>query len=162
MIEVIRDNKIQIYGNVLTENKFDKHTADIIIYDKITKEEVTKASTKEDGTFEIEISLGTYDIAIKKDGYLQCTLTEAKLTDGIEEKIDLGEFKIYAGDMNANGQVEIDDLVTINDQISLRQNNQTEVNTKYDLNGDGKIDTLDRNMLKENYGKKEEKIKWIN
>lgn len=162
MIEVIRDNKIQIYGNVLTENKFDKHTADIIIYDKITKEEVTKASTKEDGTFEIEISLGTYDIAIKKDGYLQYTLTEAKLTDGIEEKIDLGEFKIYAGDMNANGQVEIDDLVTINDQISLRQNNQTGVNTKYDLNGDGKIDILDRNILKENYGKKEQKVKWIN
>ena len=30
----------------------------------------------------------------------------------------------------------------------------------YDLNGDGKIDVLDRDMLKTNYIKQEEIVKW--
>lgn len=156
VIEVVRDNKIQISGSILTENKFGKHTADIIVYDKITKQEITKASANEDGTFEMEISLGEFDIVIKKEGYLKYTLTNVKLTDGIEEKVDLGEFKIYAGDINGSGEVELDDLVAINDKI----NYESETNTIYDLNGDGKVDILDRNMLKANYGKKEEKVSY--
>ena len=160
VIEVIRDDKVQISGNVLTENEFNEHTATVVIYDKITKEEVTKSSTNEDGTFEIEISLGTYDIVIEKNGYLRYTLTDAQFKDGIEENIDLGEFKIYAGDLDGSGRIELNDLVTINDQIILELDNQVEANQMYDLNGDGKIDVLDRDMLKTNYSKQEEIVKW--
>ena len=38
----------------------------------------------------------------------------------------------------------------------------TEENKIYDLNEDGKINSLDRNILKKNYGKKVQTIKWVN
>ncbi len=163
VIEVIRENKIKMAGNILTENKFGKHTANILIYDKTTKAEVTRSSTNEDGTFSIEIALGSYDIVIEKDGYLRHTLTDIILNDGIEENIDIGEIKIYAGDIDGSGEIELDDLVSTNDKFGLSINLETdETNAKYDLNGDGKIDSIDRNMIKANYGKQEEKVKWTN
>ena len=41
-----------------------------------------------------------------------------------------------------------------------REGKNNETKGKYDLNGDGIIDILDRNILKKNYGKIAETIKW--
>lgn len=63
--------------------------------------------------------------------------------------------------MAENGEIEIDDLVDINDNygIVITEKNK-ETKGKYDLNEDGKIDLKDRDILKKNYGKEAETIRW--
>ena len=155
VVNVIReknDHNIQISGKVLTENEYGKHLAEITIYDKITKEEVRKQMTEEDGEFNIETTLGIYNIVVTKPGYLSYTLTNVNLSDSREEKINIGDNKIYAGDMHKNGEIDINDLVLMNDMC----HEDISVDEKYDINGDGVIDIMDRGILKRNYGKKAE------
>ena len=80
-----------------------------------------------------------------------------------DDIIEIEEQALVAGDVAESGEIEIDDLVDINDNYGL---DITEENKKhkgiYDLNEDGKIDMLDREILKKNYGKIAEEISWAN
>ena len=53
-------------------------------------------------------------------------------------------------------------MVDLNDNygIVITEKNR-ETKGRYDLNEDGKIDILDRNILKKNYGKIAEIVKWV-
>ncbi len=54
--------------------------------------------TKDDGTYEIYVIPGTYDILLDKAGYLDHIYTKQTVNEG--ETIDLGEKELKAGDIN--------------------------------------------------------------
>ena len=66
------------------------------------------------------------------------------IVEGFEH--ELGTYTLLAGDIDNSGEIEIDDLVTLN-------NNYGKTDNICDLNEDGTVDTLDREILKSNYGK---------
>lgn len=173
IINIKKDPKTEttIEGKITTENIKNKHISKISIYkgNELKYEE----DTNEDGTFKIYVVPDTYNIVISKDGYLRYTINNVKISS-LDQKITLKEYKLIAGDLvgkdvikngktivTGDGEIEIDDLVAINDKygIIINENNK-EANEKFDLNGDGVIDKIDRNILKSNYNKKAETIEW--
>ncbi len=79
-------------------------------------------------------------------------MTNVLVKDG--ETIAINDIYIYAGDLDENGEIEIEDLTNIIENYGeITQDNKDEKG-KYDLNEDGIVNKLDRNILKEkNYGK---------
>lgn len=70
---------------------------------------------------------------------------------------------MIAGDVVQTGEINIDDIVLLNDSCGITitsENGVYDVNAKYDLNGDGIVNTLDRTILKKNYGKIAEIVIW--
>ena len=161
----------KLEGKVITENVNNRHKATISIYltedtreignEKNAREVKMEIETNEDGTFKMLLEEGaSYDIVISKKGYLTYTITNIEAG---KEPINIGEKELIAGDVAESGEIEIDDLVDLNDNygtVITEENRETK--GKYDLNEDGKIDILDRNILKKNYGKIAEIIKWLN
>ena len=160
----------KLEGKVITENVNNRHKATISIYltedtreignEKNAREVKMEIETNEDGTFKMLLEEGaSYDIVISKEGYLAHTITNIEVE---EEPINIGEIELIAGDVAESGEIEIDDLVDLNDNygIVITEKNR-ETKGRYDLNEDGKIDILDRNILKKNYGKIAETIKWV-
>ncbi len=164
----------KIIGKLLTENVNGEYISDVSIYREVEKEVVNEEgnisieivqelyktiTTNLDGTFEIEmytkdidnpeILEGKYTLVITKSGYLNYTITEITIHE--DEVIDIGEYKLTAGDVVQDGEIQIDDLVAINDYYGIITNIEG-----YDLNEDGRVDLLDRTILKKNYGKKAE------
>lgn len=98
-----------------------------------------------------------YEVVVNKNGYLNYTVTNIKLTPN--EDVILDDYELIAGDVVKTGEIEIDDLVALNDHFGISisyEEGVNDLNAKYDLNEDGVIDVLDRNILKKNYSKKEE------
>ena len=135
----------------------EKETADetVTTYREIVKQE----NINPDGTYEIEIDPGEYDIVITKTSYLEYRITNVIVKDKQDTK--LNDIKIFAGDIVKSGEIEIDDMVELNDNYGVIDEQNKEKMTKYDLNEDGIVNKLDRNILKENYGKKARKVTWI-
>ena len=100
-----------------------------------------------------------YDVVITKLGYLDYRITDVEVKQG--EKTQLEPYNLIAGDVVKTGQIEIDDLVAINDNMGvvITEENRAE-KAIYDLNEDGKVDRLDRDILKKNYGKKNNIEHW--
>lgn len=175
-----------ISGKIYTENINEIHKAKVSIYKSLndgTKEVgtelVAETYTNDDGTYEVPIyrALSTindengnnipdeleckYDIVISKEGYLDYTILGVKLIE--EQNIDLGEYNLIAGDVIKTGEIEIDDLVNLNNNVGVVINESNEQEKSiYDLNEDGVVDTKDRIILKKNYGKQAEKVEWVN
>lgn len=152
--------KTEIKGTILTQNFENKHVSKIILLKE--NEIIKEVETNEDGSYEIDIEeIGTYDIKVTKSGYLSYTVKNIEMTAG--RVVDIGEYNLIAGDVVETGEIEIDDLVTLNDNygVNITEENK-ETKSIYDLNEDGIIDTLDRNILKANYGKIAESIEWEN
>ena len=168
-LTISRVNSYIISGKIITQAVDQgKQSATIIVYNTSnTREENSELDQREilentminpDGSYEIELEKGTYDIVITKSGYLEYRLTDIKL----EKDIELEDINIYAGDVVESGEIELDDMVALNDKYgeTITDANKEKM-TKYDLNEDGIINKLDRNILKENYGKKAQKVIWI-
>ena len=121
------------------------------------REKVEEVETKDDGSYELNLEVGIYEIVIHKDYYLEYKKTGLSIEGG--EIIDLGEQQIYAGDVNEDGQIEISDLtgVTYNFGVVTEENDIG----RYDLNEDGNVDEQDRSMLIKNYNKKNVMQEWI-
>ena len=121
------------------------------------REKVEEVETKEDGSYELNLEVGRYEIVIHKDYYLEYKKTGLSLEGG--EIIDLGEQQIYAGDVNEDGQIEISDLTG----VTYNFGEVTEENGlgRYDLNEDGNVNEEDRNMVLKNYNMKDKTEEWI-
>ena len=173
-----------ISGKIATENINEEYISTVTVYktsdtrkigDELNpREEIAKVDTNPDGTFKVLVYMKnenitdnnangiadeleeTYDIVVTKDGYLDYIVTNIEVQDGEETTLDY--YKLIAGDVIKTGEIELDDLVSMNNNYGVT----TEENKIYDLNEDGKINSLDRNILKKNYGKKVQTIKWIN
>ena len=179
-----------ITGRVLTENVEGEHSATITVYrtsdtrdiydNQNPREVIKQVQTQKDGTFKIlmytskvdeivddntngipDVLEEKYDIVITKSGYLTYTITDIELTEKEEVNV-VKDYKLIAGDVVESGEIELDDIVELNDKYgeTITDANKEEM-TKYDLNEDGIVNKLDRNILKENYGKKVQKVIWI-
>jgi len=152
----------QITGTILTENLEGKHISTVSLYKVGQKTPIKEIKTNEDGTYLLDIEeVGTYEVVVTKPGYLNYTITNIQILPG--NIIKLGEYNLKAGDVASSGEIEIDDIVDLNDNfgVVITEENKEEKSI-YDLNEDGKVDTLDRNILKKNYGRLEEKVEWVN
>ena len=159
-----------ISGKILTENTKEKYKSTIKLYKSTdTINPVKQMETEEDGTFNITIEeSGKYDLVACKDGYLNYKVTGIEVIKGEETILD--EHKLLAGNVVKNGeksaleeQIEIDDLVALNNNYGEIITDEDKVTRAiYDLNEDGVVNKLDRDILKKNYGKKAETIEWIN
>ena len=159
-----------ISGKILTENTKEKYKSTIKLYKSTdTINPVKQMETEEDGTFNITIEeSGIYDLVACKDGYLNYKVTGIEVIKGEETILD--EHKLLAGNVVKNGensaleeQIEIDDLVALNNNYGEIITYEDKVTRAiYDLNEDGVVNKLDRDILKKNYGKKAETIEWIN
>ena len=155
-----------IAGKVITQNFEDKHIADIYVYrtwdtrviddEEDPRELIYSGQTDEDGHYEIELPADEeYDIIIKKNGYLTHIITNVAVEEF--KQMEIQDVEMKAGDIDGNGEIELDDLVELNDQIGEAV---TEENKVFDLNEDGVIDNKDRKILKENYHEKEKTEVW--
>ena len=159
-----------ISGKILTENTKEKYKSTIKLYKSTdTSNPVKQMETEEDGTFNITIEeSGKYDLVACKDGYLNYKVTGIEVIKGEETILD--EHKLIAGNVVKNSeestleeQIEIDDLVALNNNYGeIITDEDKETRAIYDLNEDGVVNKLDRDILKKNYGKKAETIEWVN
>ena len=153
--------KTQITGTILTENYEGKHVTKVKLYKVGETEPVKQIKTNEDGTYVLDIEeIGTYEVVVEKLGYLKYKVTNIEILPG--DIIELGEYNLIAGDVVETGEIEIDDLVALNDNfgVTITDANK-DTKSIYDLNEDGTVDKLDRDILKKNYGKKVESIEWV-
>lgn len=151
----------RIMGKVITENVQNKHSAKVNLY--IGNNIVKTVDTNEDGSYELHILPDTYKLVIEKPGYLTYTVEDIALKDPYDEA-NIGEYHLIAGDVVKTGEVEIDDLVALNDHFGIviaEGEGIEDPYALYDLNEDKVIDKLDRNILKRNYSKMAEIIKWV-
>ena len=156
-----------IRGNVMTDNWEGKDVAYVFAYRTSDRREIddeddpreliTSTMTAEDGSYELSLPIAdSYDIIIKKDSYLTTTITNVEALP--YDNVYVQTVKIDAGDIDENGEIELDDLVELNDHIGEVVTSATK---KYDLNEDGVIDSKDRALIKNNYHKKERTMVWI-
>ena len=160
-----------ISGKVITQAKdLSKQSATIVVYNSndTRKEDdledprkvIQEIQINPDGTFSLDLVPDEYDIIVKKTSYLEHRLTNIVVKDG--EIVTIDDINIYAGDIVKSGEIEIEDLVSLNDNIGvvITDENKDEKSI-YDLNEDGVIDKLDRNILKKNYSKQSQTVKWV-
>jgi len=166
-----------IDGRIITENISNIHKADVYVYKtQDTREEeetyyspegeiiikeipelgyreiLTQIETKEEGFIEIELAEGgQYDLVIRKKGYLDYRIMRISIAGG--DLVVLEDCILLAGDVIKSGQIEIKDLVAMNKNFgtTLTENNMEEKSI-YDLNEDGIVNKLDRDILIKNYG----------
>ena len=171
-----------IAGKILTEHFEGKHKSTVYVFKTSDKKDedlenyllpdnsvnpnvrqvIDKVETEDDGSFIVKLqAVDKYDILVVKQGYLNYRVTDIEVTKG--EKIDLDEYSLIAGDIIKTDEIEIDDLVTLNDSfgVTITDANKS-TNGICDLNEDGIVNSLDRNILKTNYGKTAETVKWTN
>jgi murein DD-endopeptidase MepM/ murein hydrolase activator NlpD len=164
---IILDRKgSSIAGKVITQNFEDKHIADIYIYkswdnrpiddENNPRELIYSGQTDEDGKYEVElIPDEEYDIIVKKNGYLTYIIKNIVVEEFKQSTVQ--DINIKAGDIDENGEIELDDLVELNDQIGVMVDDENKV---FDLNEDGVIDNKDRKILKDNYHEKDKTEAW--
>ena len=157
--------KVTIEGKITDQNIMGEHIATITTYqtdDKRTegdtldpREVISQIQTNADGSYEILLEPGVYDVVFMKPGYLTHRVTKIDITDGLGA--ELNTINLLGGDVEETGEIEIDDIVLINENYGP----VTEGKEKFDLNGDGEINSLDRTILKKNYGKISTEEEWI-
>lgn len=82
---------------------------------KISKE--TTIESKEDGTFEIYIIPGKYDVQIERPGFLDYIYANVKVNEG--EIINMNEIRLKAGDTNGDGVITGEDISLTKKVIDL-------------------------------------------
>ncbi len=162
-------NKDTSRENTINEYSNSKATNNITRVGNFQKEEIAKVKTNKDGTFKILVYMpeeieGTidgaieqekqtigekYEIVVTKQGYLDYTVRGIKVE---EEKVTtLEPYKLIAGDIIKTGEIELDDLVNLNERYG-----SASAHPECDLNEDGKVDKIDREILKKNYTRRAE------
>ncbi len=155
LIDNISDVYSAVAGN--TYSMFIKEDGTIDVgelanQDKEKREIINIIQTNKDGSYEIQLDSGIYDLLFIKPVYLSHRITGIDLTDGTGVTLD--NVEMIGGDVAPSDEIEIDDLVELNDNygVNITKENKEEKSI-YDLNGDRKVDILDIAILKKNYGR---------
>lgn len=152
-----------IKGSVLTSNTKDIHKADVKVYDSsiafdwgnmlnhddldlLTPEAMV--SSKDDGSYEIMVIPGTYDLILDKPGYLDNIILNISLNKG--DSIDLDEIELVAGDVNKDGIIELEDMGYINDNYDAQLGDGI-YEIRFDFTGDELVDLEDMSLINDNY-----------
>ena len=163
VLNIIFQKETYITGRILTENTKGIYTADVAVYRQIKgeviySEEVTRVKTNNDGTFKASVHMTErenieagerYEIVVTKPGYLDYTVRGIIVIE--EQETYVGEYKLIAGDIIKTGEIELDDLVNLNDRYGTAS-----LHPECDLNEDGIINEIDREILKKSYTKRAE------
>lgn len=108
--------------------------------------------TNDDGTYEIYIIPGKYDILIDKAGYLDHIYMSRQINEG--DVLDLGENQLVAGDLNKDGIVNQRDMgLLYNTYGSKLGESRYDNNLAYDFNEDTYINQRDTGYALNNYTK---------
>lgn len=118
--------------------------------------EKAKQTTKSDGTFEITIEEGEYDILIDKEGYLDIIHINVKVEK--DKTVDIGVQELTAGDINKDGVVEILDKISIGEQND-KTTSDVDFRSECDINDDGIVDILDKTEINGNNDQRRKIIK---
>ena len=157
--------EVTISGVLSYITQADLYSGTIAVYqiaDENGPFDILKSSTSiethdvdEDGNYELTLEPGIYNIVLAKPGFLKCRIENIDLTDGTNKQLE--EVRLIPGDVVDTGEIEVDDLVAMNENIGKTI---TDTNKRFDLNEDGTIDEEDRNLLKANYGEEMQVIEW--
>lgn len=120
------------------------------IHDKLLTLNSVDNNTNEDGTYEIYVIPGTYDILLDREGYLDYIITSKTINDG--DILDVGQKELFAGDFNKDGVIQLLDLSMLYSSYDV-DSASSKYMTKLDVNDDGRIQLLDLAALKANYEK---------
>lgn len=118
------------------------------IHEKLLTLDSINQNTNDDGTYEIYVVPGEYDILLDKEGYLDHIILAKTINSG--ETLDLGEKELLAGDINKDGIIQLLDLSAI---LAIYESTQTDdtYNEIIDFNKDGRIQLVDLSILLANY-----------
>lgn len=120
------------------------------VHENLLKVDYKEFQTNDDGTYEIKIIPGTYDILFDKPGYLD--KLEASKTVNEGDILDLGQKGLLFGDVNKDGIVQLKDISQICNLYGLGSTDQN-YDIKMDANEDGKIQLKDFSEMQSNYSK---------
>ena len=82
---------------------------DALTYDDLDQiEKVSEEKSKSDGSYEIYITPGTYDLQIDKRGFLDYIISNIALSEN--DVVDLGEKTLVAGDVNRDAIIGLEDV----------------------------------------------------
>ena len=159
-----------ITGKIITQAADQtKQTATIKVYNsQDTRDEndaedprkvIKEIQINPDGTYTLDLEPGEYDIVISKTSYLEHRVTNIVVKDG--KIITINDINIYAGDLDENEEIEIEDLTSIIENYGTITDDNKAQKAQYDLNEDGIVNKQDRSILKANYGKTKTTEKWV-
>lgn len=148
-------NKVQI--NLYKPNLADwKSLPDIyhelyedpFTYEKLEKvpKEIT-ATSKDDGTYEIYVIPGQYDVQVTRLGYLDYIYKDVELNEG--DIIDMKEIRLLAGDANRDSTISQEDMNTIKDAMDM-SSTDPDFFEAYNPSQIGEVSQEDLNYAKDN------------
>lgn len=118
------------------------------VHDKLLTLKSQDVKTNDDGTYEIYVIPGTYDILLDKPGYLDYVYESREVAEN--QTMDLGNKEILAGDTNKDGIIEITDLTAVLEAFGM-SNTDTDYNESTNFNDDDYVEITDLTVLLENY-----------
>lgn len=151
---------IRIYKSSLVSTKIDWSTLGTVengdnVHEELLKLESQEYKTNDDGTYEIYVAPGKYDILLDKPAYLDCIYIEQQIEEG--EEYDLGNKVLTPGDLDKNGIINGSDLSTMKNIYGMYTTDEN-INADYDFNEDTAIDGGEVSYVKTNYLKTREII----
>ena len=114
---------------------------------------IQEIQTNPDGTYEIKLIPGKYDVLIDKPGYLDHIYTNVEITENNEVTKENKE--LIAGDANKDGIIQISDKGLITQSNGLTESDEGYLE-EYDLNNDGTINLYDKGIATQNNGQMRE------
>jgi len=119
------DNKVEInlYKADLAEwesitDIFHQKYEDPFTYEKLEKiPKETTATSKDDGTYEIYVIPGKYDVQVTRLGYLDYIYSDVELEEG--DIVDMKEINLPGGDANRDSIISQEDVVEIKSSMDM-------------------------------------------
>lgn len=128
--------------DTIVEGKTDK------VHDTLLTLKSENRVTNDDGTYEVYVIPGTYDILLDKPGYLDHIYKSKVVAQG--DIINLGYKELFAGDVNKDGVVQLKDLDSIINEYGI-DDTDSSYNICYDFNEDKQIQLQDLDRVISNY-----------
>lgn len=126
------------------------------VHDLLIALESQDYKTNQDGTYEIYVIPGTYDLLIDGTSYLDCVYVSRTLVEG--DILDLGEHSLMAGDVDKSGLIDITDLAIIGN-VWDAHTGDSNYNIDYDFDKDEYVNINELAYVGNNYLKTREVIK---
>lgn len=94
---------------------------DPFTYEKLSKiPKEAQMQSQDDGNFEIYIIPGKYDLQIERPGFLDYIYSDVEVAEG--DKVDMGEFRMAAGDTNRDGVITLEDISLTKKVMDMEEN----------------------------------------
>ena len=94
---------------------------DPFTYEKLSKiPKEAEMQSGDNGIFEIYIIPGKYDLQIERPGFLDYIYSDVEVAEG--DKVDMGEFRMAAGDTNRDGVITLEDISLTKKVMDMEEN----------------------------------------